>query len=610
MKSHCFWSLLFPSLFVLLVSPPALRSQPSGGPYGPQPQTYEVPAGAAHVYHVAPDGRADAAGASPDAPTTIESALARAVTGDAVILRGGTYRTGGLVLSQGITLQPFRDEQPVLKGTRVADKWEALAGGVWRTKWETLFPSRPRDWWRRAREGMRTPLHRFNNDMVFVDGVALRSVGWEGELDANSHYIDYESGHVYIRVDPTNRLVEITAWDIGLLRTSKPAHGKPNDRRGPVIRGLTFTQYAYRAIEVEGKRGAVPATEEPTDDPIGVADPATFGKEVVGTVLEHCTITHCSRVAGYFRGDGLVIRHCLVSDTSTEGIYVIASSDVLLERNIIARNNVEQLTGYYPSAVKIFNQTRRVTFRDNLVRDNPHSNGVWYDVGNREGVFVNNWVEGCLDGFFFEISDGVICAGNVFLDCGLGVRILNSRGARMHHNTFVNAPAAFERNERSATADHFAWHPATGPDVHERDGHVFSGNLLVAGPGAARPLLRAWQSPAVMARLTSPQFKETGHNLYVRTAASGTLISWSPVPEGGAAEFATLAELRAKLPAFESGSREVEAGSRAVLQSPELKNLAPVMEWPAGPPLPADVAKALGWPEDGSYGPGAYPGRR
>ena len=65
------------------------------------------------------------------------------------------------------------------------------------------------------------------------------------------------------------------------------------------------------------------------------------------------------------------------------------------------RNNVEQLTGYYPAAVKIFNQSHRVTVRDNLVIDNPHSNGVWWDVGNRDGVFVNNWVENALVGFFF-----------------------------------------------------------------------------------------------------------------------------------------------------------------------------------------------------------------
>jgi parallel beta-helix repeat protein len=343
---------LFARSFVLLTFflAATLHAQPSGGPYGPQLKTYAVPSDAKHVYYVAPNGKTDAPGTTPNSATTIESALARVVTGDAIILRGGVYRAGDLVLNQGVTIQPFADERPIFKGTKIAAEWTALREGLWRTSWKNLFPSAPRDWWRRDREGMFTALHRFNNDMVFIDGVPLRSAGWEGELTPDSYYIDYASGHVYIRTDPTNRLVEITAWDIALLRTSKSAHGKENDRKGYTLRGITFTQYAYRALEVEGKRGAVPATEEPTDDPVGLADPATFGKEVVGTVIEDCAITHCSRVAGYFRGDGLVIRNCLVSDTSTEGIYVIGSSDCLLERNIIARNNVEQLTGYYPSA--------------------------------------------------------------------------------------------------------------------------------------------------------------------------------------------------------------------------------------------------------------------
>src|SRR6187551_675333 len=279
----------------------ALSAQPSGGPYGPQPQTYEVPKTAAQVYYVAPDGQATAPGTALATPTTLESALERVVTGDAIIFRGGTYRTGGLVLNQGITMQPYRDEQPVIKGTRIATEWVSLPNGIWRTSWKILFPSKPRDWWRRDREGMKTPLHRFNNDMVFVDGKALRSAGWEGELDTDSYYIDYDAGQVFVKFDPKDRLVEITAHESALVVTPKAAHGKAADHKGPALRGLTFTQYAYRALEVEGKRGSVPATEEPTDDPIGIADPATFGKEVVGTVLEHCTITHCSRVAGYFR---------------------------------------------------------------------------------------------------------------------------------------------------------------------------------------------------------------------------------------------------------------------------------------------------------------------
>ena len=316
---------------------------------------------------------------------------------------------------------------------------------------------------------MRTPLHRFNNDMVFVDGEMLQSAGWEGGLDEHSYSIDYEGGYVYIGVDPAKHLVEITAFDSALIRTTREVHGKTSDGRGPTIRGLTLTQYAYRAIEIEGREAD------------GPADPATFGKEVVGTTLEHVTISYCSRVAGYFHGDKLTIRHCLISDTSTEGIYIIGSADCLLERNIFRRNNVERITGYYPAAVKIFNQSYRVTCRDNLVIDQPYSNGIWYDVGNVDGVFVNNWIEGALDGFFFEISKGAIVAGNVFVRCDKGIRMLNSSNVQAYHNTFVDTPASFERNERSAVGDHFGWHPAPGPDVDKRDGHVFVGNLLVAG---------------------------------------------------------------------------------------------------------------------------------
>ena len=150
------------------------QAQPSGGPYGPLQQNYEVPAQANHVYYVAPDGKEDAAGTSLQQPTTLEAAIAKVVTGDAIILRGGIYRTGGLRFNQGITMQPYAGEHPVLKGTRVATEWRALPNNVWRTSWKTLFPAAPLGWWQRDREGMRTPLHRFNNDMVFVDGEMLQ----------------------------------------------------------------------------------------------------------------------------------------------------------------------------------------------------------------------------------------------------------------------------------------------------------------------------------------------------------------------------------------------------------------------------------------------------
>ena len=588
----------------------AAWAQPSGGPYGPVARHYDVPE-TGRVYYVAPDGTADAEGASADRPTTLEAAVERVVTGDAIVLRGGTYRSGDLRLNQGITLQPYAGERPVLKGTKIAAEWQALQDGVWRTAWPTLFPARPLGWWQRGREGMRTPLHRFNNDMVFVDGELLASAGWEGELDASTYYIDYENGFVYLGADPAGKVVEITAFDSALVRTSQPVHGKTTDHQGPVIRGITFTQYAWRALEVEGKNQFT-ANDEPTDEPVGLADPATFGKETTGTVLENVTISFCSRVAGYFRGDGLVIRNTLVSDTGTEGIYVIGSSDVLLERNIIRRNNVERLTGYYPAAVKIFNQTRRVTFRDNLIVDQPDSNGVWYDVGNREGAIVDNWIEGAQDGAFFEISDGVIVAGNVFVDNHNGLRVLNSANAQVYHNTFVNSPARFERNGRSPEGDHFGWHSSTGPGVDEREGHVFVNNLLVADAGFDRPLLQFEQPAELCERLSRPMAGRVEGNVYARPEGVGgaALVRMSPArTDSCLADHASLDALRRALPAFEAGGQQYDLTPRSVFRSPDLGHyeLQRALEVTAPDGLPDAVRALLGWSGDAPRAPGAYP---
>lgn len=581
-------------------------AQPSGGPYGPVPQRYAVPK-AAHVYFVAPDGRPDASGAAVSQPTSLETAIARVVTGDAIVLRGGTYRSGGLQLNQGVTIQPYLDETPVLKGTRVASEWESLGNNVWRTKWATLFPAQPMGWWRPDREGALTPLHRFNNDMVFIDGEALQSAGWAGEMGSKGYYIDYAKGYVYIGVNPAGRLVEITAHDIALHRPSRPVHGKASDGKGPTLRGITFTQYAYRAIDIEGKKPSTLVSEEPTDDPVGPTPEDQHGKEVVGTLLENVTISHCSRVAGYFRGDRLVIRNSLVSDTSTEGIYVIGSSDVLLERNIIRRNNVEKLTGYYPAAVKIFNQSNRVVVRDNLILEQPNSNGVWYDVGNVDGQFINNYVEGTQAGLFFEISKGITVAGNVFVNNQQGVRILNSSGAKVLHNTFVNSPVLIERNERSAQGDHFGWHPQTGPDVNERVGHVFEGNLLVADAGLKGPLLRFEQAPVTCGKVTQPMTSRVDGNVYIRAGSGQPLVNWAPVPGSPCqTQFASLDDFRQAVPGVEARGRALMGHEGAVFRSPELRRfeLARVPEGVQPLPVAPEVRKLLGWTE-ASHLPGA-----
>jgi parallel beta-helix repeat protein len=588
--------------WTMVVSVTGALAAPSGGPYGPVATTYAIPK-APHVYYVSSDGKSEAAGTALAAPTTLENAVAKAVTGDAIILRGGIYRTGSLAFNQKIIFQPYQNEHPVLKGTEIAREWQPAGANVWKTSWTKLFPAAPLAWWNRAREEAATPLHRFNNDMVFVDGAFLQSAGSPAEVTPDTYYIDYAAKQVYIGVNPAAHTVEITAHDGALIRTSQPVNGKINDRQGPIIRGLTITQYARRCLEIEGKKQFGP-NDEPTDEPVGKADASAYGKEAVGTVLENNTISYCSRVGGWFRGDHMTIRNNSFSDTSTESIYVIGSSDVVIEKNIVRRNNIEKLTGYFPGAVKIFNQTHHVVFRDNLVLDNPASNGVWYDVGNYEAEFVNNYVEGAQVGFFFEISNSATVTGNVFVNNGRGAWALNSRNVRIYNNTFVNSPASFSRNGRTPTGDVFAWHSSTGPDVAERAGHVFVNNLVVADADYRNPLLQIEQSADLCGKLKTSPLAAMDGNVYVRPAANtAPFAMWSPA-EGPdcTAKPASLAELKQAVPGIEAKGRQIDGAPRDVLRSPDFMRFELVKPLPVALPTPPQVLKMLGWKSAGSVG--------
>ena len=588
------------SLLALVSTHAAALASPPAGPYGPIHHHYDVPADAAHVIYVAPNGDASAAGDAADRPTTLGMAIERATTGDAIIMRGGVYRTGSFEFNQGFTVQPYEDEIPILDGTRIATDWQPVRGGLWRTKWDTLFPAPPADWWQRDREVARTPLHRFNNDMVFVDGKMLQSAGWAGEVTRDTYWIDYDDGYVYVAVNPEYHLIEITAHDVALLRTFRPIRGAQSDGRGITVRGLTIQKYAFRGIEIEGR------------DPNGPADEADYGHDAVGTTFEDCTLRHFSRVAGYFRGNNLVIRRCLVSDTSTEGIFVLASNDALLEQNIITRNNTEGITGYYTTAVKIFNQCNRAVVRENLITDHPQpSSGVWYDVGNTDGVFVNNRVERTDNGFFFEISKGAICAGNVFVDCETGVKVLNSRDVRIVANTFVNSRIHISRDGRSAEGDHFGWHPQTGPDVDERTGHVIASNLMVADEIYREPLVRFGQSPLVRDRAGGPQVAEMNHNAYIRRTARDErpLVVWAPADDAsGDHAYNTLGAFRDER-GYETDGQAWFSYYGPLFRNRHASQYEPLAVAPAASldaPIPSDIAQLIGRSATGTA-PGAYP---
>jgi parallel beta-helix repeat protein len=317
-----------------------------------------------------------------------------------------------------------------------------------------------------------------------------------------------------------------------------------------------------------------------------------------------------------------------VSDTSTEGIYIIGSSDVLLEKNIFTHNNIENITGYYPAAVKIFNQSYRVTCQDNLVIDLPYSNGIWYDVGNVDGRFLNNWVEGIgtanrkfsnrapwpsENGFFFEISKGAVCAGNVFVNCDQGIFILNSSNVQVYQNTFVNSVACIGRNGRSPANDGmFGWHSGTGPDVNKRGGHVFVNNLLTGDEKYQRPLLFLWQPDSISNLFDKAELKQFDYNIFVRHASKDAkpLILWTPAINNDCQiAFESMEGLQKMYPEYSAHNQHF-TDDVPLFKSHELGNYQLLQTFPgkqAASLLPTEISKLLGCSKKNITYIGAYP---
>lgn len=609
-------------LIAILLTPTIyIAAQPSGGPYGPIKQNYKLPEATGTIYYVAPDGKASADGDQLTAPTSIESAVERAKSGDAIVLRGGVYRTGDLKFNQSITFQPYADEQPIFKGTLEAKEWKSIGKNLWKISWDRFFPDKPDDWWRRDRYGKSTPLHLFNNDMVFVNGRLLNSAAWEGDVDENSFFIDYQSKSVYIGIDPKDQLVEITAFNRGLHRVISDINGTPSDKKGFNLHGIIMTQYAYCALEIDGA------------DPQRIADPSEFGKDVPGSLIENCTFSYCGRVGAYLRGDNTTLRNCDVHHTTTEGVYLLCSSDCLLEKNRFSQNNIENIDGYYPAAVKIFNQTHRITCKDNLVYDLPISNGIWYDVGNVDGRFINNWVKGVgtnkgkrpdytlmwpnYNGFFFEISKGAICAGNVFEDCDQSVFVLNSRDVQIYNNTFVNSTICIRRDLRSAANDHFGWHPSSGPDIDERYGHIFVNNLIAGDENFKVPFISVGQHQDLCDKLKDPQLKQMDYNVIVRDSKSNfnILANWGPSKTAGGTagcdeSIVTIEDLNNLLGMSSAHNQVFSHLNLQVFQSRELSNyqlLPGFSDTRTATALPVDIQKLLGLTVKYKPYTGAYP---
>ena len=196
---------------------------------------YAIPTGA---YFVSNAGSDSNPGTQASPWLTVGDAISAVPSGSTIVLRGGTYRGGGLNVSgKQLTLQGYPHEQAWLKGSAIVTGWTQFGNCWMHTGWTTHF-GYSNDTYMSQMIGPNHPLAGWP-DMVFVNGVLLtcahapNATGGQASVRPGTFYIDYANKTIYIGNNPSGAIVEVVQYQNGL-----------SIHDGCKVLGLGFQHYA------------------------------------------------------------------------------------------------------------------------------------------------------------------------------------------------------------------------------------------------------------------------------------------------------------------------------------------------------------------------------
>jgi hypothetical protein len=351
---------------------------------------------ASETIWVSPAG-ADTANGSSGAPLrTLGAAVAKARSGDRIVLRGGTYHESVRIddTTLDITSAPgeravFDGASPLTSFTRDGDDWAAALTTDFAVRTTApVLASNP---------------VAGHPDQVFLDGAPLTEVLGRDQVVPGTFFHDVAAGRVYLGSDPTGHVVE--ASDL-------PWAFYFDDADGSTLTNVTVRRYAT-----------------PADD-----------MAAVRAYSDDMTIRGLISELNAYSGLSVIGRHVSVSwsvlrDNGYIGMHAHQADDITLYRSEIIANNRERFDPKHSASGVKITSSDGITLRDNLVRANGGP-GLWIDLTAAHAAIVGNLVQdNTRSGIQVELSGQVVVADNVATDNGeSGVWVLESNDVEVWHN--------------------------------------------------------------------------------------------------------------------------------------------------------------------------------
>jgi outer membrane biosynthesis protein TonB len=387
---------------------------------------YEVPANAIFV---ATDGKDTNSGALTSPYRTIQKAMDKAVDGQTVVVREGTYHEF-VIMHRGrsTTLQAYPGEKVWLDGSREVTNWEA-SGSKWvASGWDVTFDNSP-TYTRGAPDGTAVGWSFLNPqyplaahpDQLWIDGVAQKQVGSAAEVTANTFFVDNAADKLYLGTNPAGK--NVRASDL------------------------------VQAISMRGDNSTVQGIGVRRYSP-SVPDMGTVVAYAKNVKLENVAITDNSTTGLNISDTGSTLNHITVARNGLMGMSTVYADGVKVTNALVADNNTESFNRAPAAGGYKIGRSRGVTVQDSTFLRN-NGNALWFDESVYDiKVEGNDVLDSTGNGVVFELSSKIVATNNIIARNALsGLLIDGTDKVEVWNNTFTSN----KRHVNIAQGDRRAW---------------------------------------------------------------------------------------------------------------------------------------------------------
>jgi hypothetical protein len=358
---------------------------------------------------------------------TLKQAITVAVSGDSIVIRGGTYRnTNDVTVPANKTLRisAYPGEIPVFNGAQDANTGWVTEGSLQYRAYMPI-PATDAGGITFASTGMNLTgdgVGKFP-DQAFVGNTQLRQVSAKTSVVEGKFWVDSANSRIYLSsADVAKGNIEVSN-----IRECLSVYS-PNS----TVEGVRIVRYSNTANDY----GVVKI--------FNTAD---------NTVIRNVYIADSAFQAIQFMGGdsgNLHVNSIMINSTVTKsnwmGVVAMYTDNFVMDKVLISDMNQFDEFTHSPQSGGLKTSRTRYTVVKNSEISNNHSHGLWFDQSNVDVTVANNRIVDNLgSGVFFEISDDLLLVNNYIKATG-GARptkLAGSSGLKIINNTIVGGADPF-----------------------------------------------------------------------------------------------------------------------------------------------------------------------